>query len=70
MLDKYALFAVTCSLTTLEKLIDLVEAENAVLQTEFDDGRVYTRRLVVSGVHIWKTNPFYLVSPVKYAPFH
>ena len=52
MLDKYALFAVTCSLTTLDQLIDLVGAENAILQTEFDDGRVYTRRLVVSGVHI------------------
>ena len=48
MLDKYALFAVTCSRTTLAQLIDLVERENGTLQSEYDERRPYIRRLVSS----------------------
>ena len=57
MLDKYALFAVTCSQTTLDQLIDLVERENAILQTEFDKRLSYTRRLV-SDLDIRNTDLF------------
>jgi len=42
-LDKLAFFAVTGSLETLEKLIDLLKQENDHWQKEFDEGsRVLT----------------------------
>ena len=42
-LDKYGLFAVTASLTTLRAIVRLVEEENRIWQEKFDDGIQYTR---------------------------
>jgi len=55
MLDKYALFAITCSLTTLDKLINLVEVENAISQKEFDAGRIYFRRFCLGAPPVCNT---------------
>ncbi|KAF8806095.1 hypothetical protein BYT27DRAFT_7102548, partial [Phlegmacium glaucopus] len=48
MLDKYAFFAMTGSLTTLNQLITLVQGENAVLQNKFDNGVMYMQQLAMS----------------------
>ena len=44
-LDKYAFFAVTGSLTTLEKLSELLKIENARVQERFDDNNIYIRSI-------------------------
>ena len=51
-LDKFAFIAVTGSLETLNKLIDLVKQENDRWQQEFDEGFTYNRRIPASRVHV------------------
>ena len=47
-LDKYGLFAVTASLTTLRAIVGLVEEQNRVWQEKFDGGVSYIRGFDVS----------------------
>ena len=47
-LEKYGFFAVTASLTTLQRLIGLVKEQNRVWQDRFDSGRSYVRDFDVS----------------------
>jgi hypothetical protein len=67
MLDKYALFAITCSLTTLDQPIDLVEVENTISQQEYDKGVGYIRKLV-SGLDIRNMDLLYLIATDQLTP--
>jgi len=47
-MDKYAMFAVTCSEKFLDMYIDIVEAENDIWVAEHAQGNPYIRQLKVS----------------------
>lgn len=43
-MDKYAMFAITCSEDFLDKYIKLITAENEKWQTHFADGEIYAQK--------------------------
>ena len=43
-MDKYAMFAITCSENFLDKYIKLITAENEKWQTHFADGEIYAQK--------------------------
>jgi hypothetical protein len=47
-MDKYAMFAVTCSEKFLDMYIDIIEAENDIWAAEHAKGNSYIRQLKVS----------------------
>ena len=47
-MDKYAMFAVTCSEKFLDMYSNLIEAENDIWVAEYAEGNPYIRQLKVS----------------------
>ncbi|KAF9483394.1 hypothetical protein BDN70DRAFT_873902 [Pholiota conissans] len=49
-MDKFAMFAVTCTQATLDVLIKIIQRENEIEQQGFDDDRDYIRNLEITRV--------------------
>ena len=47
-MDKFAMFAVTCSMTSLDALIELITTENLKVQQKRQEGSNYSRTINVS----------------------
>ena len=48
VLDKLGFFVTTCSKTTLQAMINVVDQENAIFQQRVNEGEAYMRRFPVS----------------------
>jgi HEAT repeat protein len=47
-MDKFVMFAVTCTHATLDELIEILEKENEAVRERAEEGMGYTRNLKVT----------------------